>query len=490
MKKFTGFLLSCVIFVSVFTFIGSGCNGCSTCEGQAERSNYQIECEYKDGTLTGEQTFTFFNCLETSVTTLKFNLFGNAFRKDAKYSPILPQHTSLAYPNGVSYGNMKINACSQEDKEIPFEICGEDQNILQITLLEEVFPNERVCVKIDFTLQLASVVARTGINSKTVNLGNFYPILCGYDNGFYECVYYGVGDPFFSDVADYTVVLTMPSEYVVATSGKQTSLAQNGNTKTVISSIKNARSFAMVLSREFKTISLVCGGTEVVYYYYQDQDPSLSLKYAVDALNLFNEKFGKYPYETYSVVQTAFVQGGMEYPALTYISDNVTGTAYGEVIVHETAHQWWQTVVGNNEIEYGFLDEGLAEYSVVLFFENYPEYGVKSKTLISSAEQTYKVFCSVVDRLEGKVNSVMLRPLKDFNSEYEYVNLAYIKPCIMYDTLRKTIGDEKFFKGLKRYYEQYAFKNAEPYDIVGVYEKLGADSNGFFESFYNGSAIL
>ena len=490
MKKFSVFILCCSIFLGLFAFTGAGCSGCNSCSSQADRSLYEIECEYQDGRLIGEQTFTFYNNFETSVKTLKFNLFGNAFRKDSKYSPILPQHTSLSYPNGLSYGDMSINACTQDGKDVDFEICGQDQNILQLSLLEEVFPSERACVKISFTLTLANVVARTGVNDKTVNLGNFYPILCGYDNGFYECVYYGVGDPFFSDVADYKVSITIPSEYKIATSGKQTSVTQTGNKKTVVSSLENARSFAIVLSREFHTISLVVDGTEVVYYYYQDQDPSLSLKYAVDALKLFNEKFGKYPYETYSVVQTAFVQGGMEYPALTYISDSITGTAYGEVIVHETAHQWWQTVVGNNEVEHGFLDEGLAEYSVVLFFENYPDYGVNAKSLIQSAEQTYKVFCSVVDRLEGKVNSVMNRSLKDFTSEYEYVNMAYIKPCIMYDTLRKTIGEEKFFKGLKRYYEQYAFKNATPYDIVGVYEKLGADSNGFFESFYNGSAIL
>jgi aminopeptidase N len=95
-----------------------------------------------------------------------------------------------------------------------------------------------------------------------------------------------------------------------------------------------------------------------------------------------------------------------------------------------------------------------------------------------------------VDRLEGKVNTIMLRSLGNFATEYEYVNMAYIKPCIMYDYLRTTVGDQTFFKGLKKYYEEYAFKNATPYDIVGVYEKLGADANGFFESFYNGKAII
>ena len=84
----------------------------------------------------------------------------------------------------------------------------------------------------------------------------------------------------------------------------------------------------------------------------------------------------------------------------------------------------------------------------------------------------------------------MIKSLGEFKGEYEYVNLAYVKPCIMYEYLRKTVGDEAFFKGLKKYYESYKFKNATPDDLVGVYEKLGKDTNGFFESFFEGKVII
>jgi aminopeptidase N len=172
------------------------------------------------------------------------------------------------------------------------------------------------------------------------------------------------------------------------------------------------------------------------------------------------------------------------------ISDNLESDSFGEVIVHETAHQWWQSVVGNNEIEYGFLDEGLAEYSVVLFYENYPEYNLTREYLVRSAENTYKIFCSVYDKINKQVNTVMLRSLKEFTSEYEYVNMAYIKPCIMYDKLRVTIGEEKFFNSLKSYYKNYKMKNATPDDLVGAFEKTGADTNGFFKSFFEGKVII
>ena len=150
----------------------------------------------------------------------------------------------------------------------------------------------------------------------------------------------------------------------------------------------------------------------------------------------------------------------------------------------------WQTAVGNNEIEHGFLDEGLAEYSVVLFYENHSEYGYNRKNLIESSEKTYKTFCSVYDKLFGSVDTRMLRSLKDFSSEYEYVNIAYIKPCIMFDYLRESIGDQKFFSCIRSYYEEYKFKNATPYDLVGTFEKGNSSVIGFFESFFNGKVIL
>ena len=122
---------------------------------------------------------------------LKFNIFGNAFRKDALFSPISNQYASRAYYDGYDYGNMEIIKVKQGDEDLPFEICGQDQNILAVTLKNDVFPDESVNIYIEYKLTLAKVKARTGITLNTINLGIFYPILCGVENNsFYECVYY------------------------------------------------------------------------------------------------------------------------------------------------------------------------------------------------------------------------------------------------------------------------------------------------------------
>ncbi len=484
MKRTTVFICTFILLFVTFAF------GCGE-NNQSQSISYEITLELDGHTLKGSEKVNFTNTSNNVVNELKFNLFGNAFRKGALYSPISAQYMDKAYPNGASYGNMLIEKVFIGDKKAEFTIGGVDENVLIVKLDKELFPDEKVSVNIDFTLNLANVIARTGYNDKTINLANFYPILCAFSNGsFYECAYYSFGDPFFSDCANYTVNLTYDKKYMVASSGVEVDKKQVENKIVSTYKINNARSFAFVLSQNFKCQIDDSTGVKINYYYYDDENPTSSIEYAIKAINLFTSKFGEYPYKTLSVVQTEFIQGGMEFPALVMISDELEGLPYGEVIVHETAHQWWQTAVGNNEIEHGFLDEGLAEYSVVLFYENYSEYGYTRQSLIKASEQTFKVFCSVYDKLNKKVDTTMVRSLKDFTSEYEYVNIAYIKPCIMYDYLRTTIGEERFFKSLKKYYNNYKFKNATPDDLVGAFEKTYSDTNGFFKSFFEGKEII
>ena len=480
MRKFSLWLTVLLLLLQIPLVAG--------CSPQKQRNVYQISAQFSENTLEATMQFTFYNNQETALSSLSFNLYGNAYREGAEYPPLTASNAS-AYYNGKSYGQMEILSVSPCKG---WEVGGEDENILRVDLEKELFPAESVTVNIEYVLTLAQVEHRTGVAKRSVNLGNFYPVLCAYEEGkgFYECVYSSNGDPFYSDCADYTVTLTADSEYVVAASGKVISSSEKDGKRTATYKIEKARSFAFVLSKEFEMITDDSTGVNINYYYYDDAAPEKSLEYAVKSVKLFNEKYGNYVYPDYSVVQTRFIQGGMEFPALVMISDDLESAAYGEVIVHETAHQWWQTAVGNNEVEYGFLDEGLAEYSVVVFYENYPEYSYTRESLISSTEKTYKVFCSVYDKLFGDVDTTMLRALNEYSGEYEYVNIAYIKSCLMYDYLRTTIGDERFFKGLKNYYSQYCFKNADPYDIVGVFEKTGADTNGFFESFYDGKVII
>ena len=171
----------------------------SACAPQEEeRSIYTITAAY-DGadTLTGSVELNYLNDTENALDCLKFNLWGNAFREGAR-------HPAAEGLTSSSCGGMEIT----EVRGGTWSVGGGDENILEIVLGEPLYPDMRVSVGIDFKLDLAQADARTGVTEHTVNLGNFYPVLCAYgESGWLEYTYSQTGDPFVSETADYAVEL-------------------------------------------------------------------------------------------------------------------------------------------------------------------------------------------------------------------------------------------------------------------------------------------
>ncbi len=483
MKKFISLLLIVCAAVTATAF--SAC-----AKKEVAVSSYDIIAIYDGQTnaLTGTVDFTYYNDTDNEINELKFNLFGNAFRQDAQYSPVSEAYAAKAYYSGKSYGGMTVESvenCSA------WNVGGEDENILSVTLISPVYPEQTASVKISYTLNLAKVNHRTGVTKNTVNLGNFYPVLCAYTaDGFKECNYYSCGDPFLSECADYTVTLSMPLGYTAAASGKLVSSAETADSKKCTWSLKCARDFALVLSDKFQVETGSVNGVDVSYYYYNDDNPQASLAVACESVEYFSDTFGGYTYPTLSVVQTGFCYGGMEYPALTMISDELDRDTNNYTIVHENAHQWWYAMVGSDQLNCAWQDEGLAEYSSVMFFENHPDYNFTRTGLVGMATKSYRAYYSVYNQIFGDVNTSMTRNLKDFESDYEYANIAYNKGMIMFDTLRQSIGDDKFKSGLKKYFENNCHKIASQEDLFGCFISGGVDLEGFFQSFIDGKIVI
>lgn len=461
----------------------------SACHKQeTERSKYVIAAAYdeKERTVKGTADFTYFNSTDNEIRDLQFNLWGNAYREGAKYKP-LSEAESKAYYAGASYGGQeveKVEGCAS------WEVTGEDENILNVTLNEPVYPDESVKVTITYTLTLAQVNHRTGVTESTVNLGNFYPILCAYSQeGFIQTPYYSCGDPFVSECADYDVSLTLPKEYTAATSGKELSRTTAGNVATARYELKNARDFAAVLSDEFKTVKRESAGCEVTLYYCGENQPKRQLDAACESLQYFSDTFGKYAYPTLSVVYTPLSVSGMEYPALTMINSGMEEADDLYTIVHENAHQWWYAMVGSDQVNCAWQDEGLAEYSTICFFENYPAYGFTRTGALGSAIKAYRAYYSVYNQIFGKADTTMTRSLKDFASDYEYINVAYNKGLLMCESVRTAMGDKKFFSALKSYFEANCFKIATQEELVSNFAALH-DVEGIFMSYIEGKVVI
>ena len=182
----------------------------------------------------------------------------------------------------------------------------------------------------------------------------------------------------------------------------------------------------------------------------------------------------------------------MEYPNLVLISDKYQDQYdIDYVIVHEIAHQWWYGIVGNDEYNHAWMDEGLAEYSTLIFFRENKEYGQDFNEFINNATESYKLFEKVFIKVTGSVNGTMDRGLDEFMTEPEYVQCTYTKGVLLFNTIEESVGEKKFFKALQYYFKEFKYKNATPADMIYCFNKAtGYDLEDIFNSYILGNVII
>jgi len=218
------------------------------------------------------------------------------------------------------------------------------------------------------------------------------------------------------------------------------------------------------------------------YYYKEDRiRGEEALEYGVKSIRLFNQIYGKYPYPVYSVVETEF-PSGMEYPALVYISDKYYKPTYTSdplviTVVHETAHQWFYGIVGNDQIDEAWLDEGFAAFSETIFIE---------RTFGKKTGQDYYVRSienSVEEALSSQIiDGELVKSLSEFEDWDDYAPTVYDRGAQMLNKLRETLGEDTFLKIVKTYVEKYKFKIATTSDFIKVCEEVsGKDLKEFFK---------
>ena len=463
--------------------------GCGQ-NSETENNSYEIKLAYDDeeNKLLGEMTVNYYNNTGEELEFVCFHLYPNAFRENSSQSIVSLANYNRAYYNGKSYGDIIITDCNKE-----FSFIGEDENILKLDLSSTLAPNDIVILKIEFETLLPEINHRMGVGENTINFGNAVPILCVYENGAFDLNGYNSnGDPFYSEISDYSVQISFPEKYKIACTGELISESIEDGNKLVSIKADNVRDFVFILSEKFEVLTQDVGNTTVSYYYYDDEKPEESLKTSVLSLQTFNELFGEYPYSTLKVVEASFVHGGMEFPNLVLISDSLFSyETYTTVIIHEIAHQWWYGLVGNDQYNYGWLDEGLAEFSTALFYEKNPEYNITREQMTLRNQSNYKVFETIYTDVLGSVNTNFNRALDEFANEQEYVYTSYVKAYLMHDSLYEYLGEKKYLKCLKYYFSNNKYKFATPESLIACFEKAsGRNLESFFYLWFEDKFII
>ena len=456
-------------------------------------TEYNIDLVFDDTdySMTAHQTVSYYNNTGSILKNVQFHLYPQFFEEGNENLVVSSTKYNQAYPNGLSFANFNVDRVVVDNLEQNVEYFGEQQSILNVKLNSSLMPKERVKIKIDFNFSLGNCLHRFGYGENTINICNFYPIACVYENGGFNTLGYNSnGDPFYSEMANYIVSLQLDKNFVVATSGTKTDEIQNEKTKTLKFKANLIRDFAIVLSKDFKVISKTINDTCVDYFYFNDTNADKSLQAGVDALDVFSKKFGDYPYKNFSIVQADFVYGGMEYPALIMVSEISNLDDYLNVIIHETAHQWWYGMVGNDEYTYPWLDEALTEYSTILFYDLVDGYNLNHKDMVKSYKENYSLFYTVYTDVLGTLDTSM-RAVDKYSTEPEYTYCIYVKGVLMYESLYSLVGENSFYKSLKNYFEKNKYKNATPNDLIDSFSNTcKKDLTNFFDSWINGKVVI
>lgn len=427
-----------------------------------QRSNYNITASFNPDTmcLEADMTLDFYNTSGETLQELMMLLFPNAYSTQ-ETAPFDAKDMASAYPQGFSAGGITVSDIAVNGKAAQSALSENGQQ-LTIQLGKNVGKGGSAKVTMHFVVNLPKADGRFGMIGNTVNLGNWYPIMAMRQNGEWVYTdYVSTGDPFFSEVADYKLSMTMPANYTFVGSASATKEDKSGNAVWT-SSGKKLRDYACVLSSAFKKGSVTVGETTINCYYTENEAQAA---YAMDSANkaiaLFTELFGAYPYPEYNIVQTNFFIGGMEYPGLVMIDNSYfeSGNTHAleNVIVHETAHQWWYGVVGNNQISDAWIDEGLATYCTMLYYERNKDpdtYKMYFKYYITNG---YRFSRDNARTRFDEFSEIMNRPLSSYEDAQIYNMLCYEKSAMMFQSVREVLGDDLFFANMRELYTSNQF---------------------------------
>ncbi len=316
---------------------------------------------------------------------------------------------------------------------------------LRLPLREALAPGKSVALQLQFELHLPEPAGAFGATGRQFNFSDWYPYLPAYDpqQGWLVHQPAYVGEHQAYDVADYHVEWTWadPANALILAA----SAAPQEIGGVLHFDLQAARCFALSASEEYEVVSAQEGPWSVRAFVFPEHTAAgqTVVNVAAEALALYDEIFKPYPYDSLTIVEADFFDG-LETSGLFFL-DQAYFDTYVEyptgwlttLVAHETSHQWWHTMVGNDQALEPWLDEALATYSERLFYElRHPEW----------VEWWWYRRVDIFHprgMIDGRVY--------DYEDFRDYVDSVYLRGVRFLEAVRTRIGDEAFFAFLKDY---------------------------------------
>jgi hypothetical protein len=223
------------------------------------------------------------------------------------------------------------------------------------------------------------------------------------------------------------------------------------------------------------------------------------------ALKYYGEWFGAYPYGHVTIVDPAYQSGagGMEYPTLFTAGTRWIApgdvTTPESVTIHEAGHQFWYGMVGSNEFEDAWLDEGIntfatgrviaqaftPNYYSQRYFGGFIPYVFRDIPLSRETEE---------NRLPGYRRNAEMDDPSTPTFRYWPATASFItynKTALWLNTMERWLGWPALQRVLSTFFTAWQFRHPEPRDFINaVADASGRDLGWYFDQVYRSSNVF
>lgn len=456
-----------------------------------QRADYTMDIDFdtENHRFNGDQEIFYTNNSPDTLRKVFFHLYYNAFQPGSMMDV---RSRTIADPDGrvrdrIFYlkenemGYHRINELKQDGESLKYEIVG---TIMEVELTKPLVPGGTTNFSMKFDSQVPIQIRRTGRDNKegiSYSMTQWYPKLAEYDkHGWHADPY--VGREFHGVWGSFDVTIHLDANYIIGGTGYLQNAQEIGygyedKSKPVRRKkgkklswqfkVDNVHDFAWAADPDY--VHEIVKGDDIpnLHFIYQNSDAQVaanwdSLKnYAVQTFQIMNDKYGKYPYRDYTIIQGG--DGGMEYPMATLITSGRNFRSLVSVTVHEAIHSWYQGVLAFNESKYPWMDEGFTTFCQYLIMDS-----LFNENRLNPLSRSYSSYQMLVD-------AGLQEPMTTHGDHYDrnrtYSVSTYIKGAIYLHQLSYIIGQKSFDQGMLDLWNQWSFKHPDPTDFKRVMEK-------------------
>ncbi|MFK5855333.1 MAG: M20/M25/M40 family metallo-hydrolase [Bacteroidota bacterium] len=285
--------------------------------------------------------------------------------------------------------------------------------------------------------------------------------------------------PVFEDkLMEYTLTTELPKAWRNVSQGKRTvdKIVDDKHIDTWVCDKPQEEVF--LIAAEFNEYTYNMNSGVMAMAFLRTPDEGLANKYlevTEQYMEMYQSMLGDYPYSKFALVEN-FWETGYGMPSFTLLGEKVIRFPFilHSSYPHELLHNWW----GNSvyvDFESGNWCEGTTAFMA--------DHLIKEQR---GAGEEYRR--STLQKFSNYVTPKNDFPLSKFISRHDGPSeaIGYGKSLMMWQMLRRKVGDENFVKGFQLFYENNKYKAASYDDIRISMEKVsGVDLTQFFNQWVN-----